>query len=58
MNSLHVFIFGYALCSLALFIAVWEPREKSADTVASIITGVTWPLWILVRLFLILKANP
>lgn len=58
MNSLYVFIFAYALCSLALFIAVWEPEGGSAEIIASALIGISWPFWVLVRFFLILKMNP
>lgn len=58
MNSLYVFVFAYALCSLALFIADWEPGNGRIDFAASALIGITWPLWVLVRFFLILKMNP
>lgn len=58
MNSLYVFIFFYVLCSFALFTAVREPKDGSIEIIASALIGISWPFWVLVRLFLILKMNP
>jgi hypothetical protein len=58
MNPLYVFIFSYVLCSFALFIAMWEPKRGSTEIIASALVGITWPFWVLVRFFLILKMNP
>lgn len=60
MDSLYVFIFifSYVLCSFALFIAVWQWEGGSTEIIASALVGITWPFWVLVRFFLILKMNP